>query len=125
MAKTNPIGVRFDYDKAKAIMDTNHLTTYQQLVNHLVDNYVKGMDITPVVRSFTPRPAVVAPAVFKTAQEISQYDAYAGEIRDANNAKELAVIFTFVDKDKDLTEPDRINLKRLSDIRRREFYVDA
>jgi hypothetical protein len=39
MAKSKPIGVRFDLDKLDIIQKEQNLTSVQQVVNYLMDNY--------------------------------------------------------------------------------------
>ena len=39
MAKSNPIGVRFDLYKLDMIQKEQNLTSVQQVVNYLMDNY--------------------------------------------------------------------------------------
>ena len=39
MAKSKPIGVRFDLDKLEIIQKEQNLTSVQQVVNFLMDNY--------------------------------------------------------------------------------------
>jgi len=39
MAKSKPIGVRFDTDKLEIIQKEQNLTSVQQVVNYLMDNY--------------------------------------------------------------------------------------
>jgi hypothetical protein len=39
MAKSKPIGVRFDLDKLDMIQKEQNLTSVQQVVNYLMDNY--------------------------------------------------------------------------------------
>jgi hypothetical protein len=39
MAKSKPIGVRFDLDKLDMIQKEQNLTSVQQVVNFLMDNY--------------------------------------------------------------------------------------
>ena len=39
MAKSNPIGVRFDLEKLDMIQKEQKLTSVQQVVNYLMDNY--------------------------------------------------------------------------------------
>ena len=39
MAKSKPIGVRFDLDKLEIIQKEQNLTSVQQVVNYLMDNY--------------------------------------------------------------------------------------
>lgn len=39
MAKSKPIGVRFDLDKLEMIQKDQNLTSVQQVVNYLMDNY--------------------------------------------------------------------------------------
>ena len=39
MAKSKPIGVRFDLDKLDTIQKEQKLTSVQQVVNYLMDNY--------------------------------------------------------------------------------------
>ena len=41
MAKSNPIGVRFDLQKLEMIQKEQNLTSVQQVVNYLMDNYGK------------------------------------------------------------------------------------
>ena len=41
MAKSKPIGVRFDIDKLNMIQKEQNLTSVQQVVNYLMDNYGK------------------------------------------------------------------------------------
>jgi hypothetical protein len=45
MAKSKPIGVRFDLDKLDIIQKEQNLTSVQQVVNYFMDNYGK---ISPV-----------------------------------------------------------------------------
>ena len=49
MAKSKPIGVRFDLDKLDMIQKEQNLTSVQQVVNYLMDNYgekeIKNMPI--------------------------------------------------------------------------------
>jgi hypothetical protein len=42
MAKSNPIGVRFDLQKLEMIQKEQNLTSVQQVVNYLMDNYGKS-----------------------------------------------------------------------------------
>lgn len=42
MAKSKPIGVRFDLDKLDIIQKEQNLTSVQQVVNYLMDNYRKS-----------------------------------------------------------------------------------
>ena len=53
MAKSKPIGVRFDLDKLDIIQKEQNLTSVQQVVNYLMDNYGK---IKPVEEVFTINP---------------------------------------------------------------------
>jgi hypothetical protein len=39
MAKSKPIGVRFDLDKLDMIQKEQNLTSVQQVVNYIMDNY--------------------------------------------------------------------------------------
>ena len=39
MAKSKPIGVRFDLDKLDMIQKEQNLTSVQQVVNYLMENY--------------------------------------------------------------------------------------
>jgi len=39
MAKSKPIGVRFDLDKLDIIQKEQNLTSVQQVLNYLMDNY--------------------------------------------------------------------------------------
>jgi hypothetical protein len=39
MAKSKPIGVRFDLDKLEMIQKEQNLTSVQKVVNYLMDNY--------------------------------------------------------------------------------------
>jgi len=39
MAKSKPIGVRFDLDKLDMIQKEQNLTSVQQVLNYLMDNY--------------------------------------------------------------------------------------
>ena len=41
MAKSKPIGVRFDLDKLEIIQKEQNLTSVQQVLNYLMDNYAK------------------------------------------------------------------------------------
>jgi hypothetical protein len=41
MAKSKPIGVRFDIDKLEMIQKEQNLTSVQQVVNYFMDNYGK------------------------------------------------------------------------------------
>ena len=42
MKKSNPIGVRFDLEKLEMIQKEQNLTSAQQVVNYLMDNYGKN-----------------------------------------------------------------------------------
>lgn len=42
MAKSKPIGVRFDLEKLDKIQKEQKLTSVQQVVNYLMDNYGKN-----------------------------------------------------------------------------------
>jgi hypothetical protein len=42
MKKSNPIGVRFDLYKLEMIQKEQNLTSVQQVVNYLMDNYGKS-----------------------------------------------------------------------------------
>jgi len=53
MAKSKPIGVRFDLDKLDMIQKEQNLTSVQQVVNYLMDNYGK---IKPVEEVLTIKP---------------------------------------------------------------------
>jgi hypothetical protein len=43
MKKSNPIGVRFDLYKLEMIQKEQNLTSVQQVVNYLMDNYGKSV----------------------------------------------------------------------------------
>jgi hypothetical protein len=43
MKKSNPIGVRFDLCKLEMIQKEQNLTSVQQVVNYLMDNYGKSV----------------------------------------------------------------------------------
>ena len=46
MAKSKPIGVRFDLDKLDMIQKEQNLTSVQQVVNYLMDNYhARGVNL--------------------------------------------------------------------------------
>ena len=45
MAKSKPIGVRFDLDKLDMIQKEQNLTSVQQVVNYLMDNYGKKVQL--------------------------------------------------------------------------------
>ena len=53
MAKSKPIGVRFDLDKLDMIQKTHNLTSAQQVMNFLMDNYGK---IKPVEEVLATKP---------------------------------------------------------------------
>ena len=53
MAKSKPIGVRFDLDKLDMIQKEQNLTSVQQVVNYFMDNYGK---IKPVEEVLTIKP---------------------------------------------------------------------
>jgi len=52
MAKSKPIGVRFDLDKLDMIQKEQNLTSVQQVVNYLMDNYgrIKHVEEVLVVK---------------------------------------------------------------------------
>ena len=50
MAKSNPIGVRFDLQKLEMIQKEQNLTSVQQVVNYLMDNYGKRVSNLEDVR---------------------------------------------------------------------------
>lgn len=49
MAKSKPIGVRFDLDKLDMIQKEQNLTSVQQVVNYLMDNYGKIKPVEEVL----------------------------------------------------------------------------
>ena len=49
MAKSKPIGVRFDLDKLDIIQKEQNLTSVQQVVNYLMDNYGKIKPVEEVL----------------------------------------------------------------------------
>ena len=53
MAKSKPIGVRFDLDKLDMIQKEQNLTSVQQVVNYLMGNYGK---IKPIEEVLTIKP---------------------------------------------------------------------
>ena len=53
MAKSKPIGVRFDLYKLDMIQKEHNLTSVQQVVNYLMDNYGK---IKPVEKVLAIKP---------------------------------------------------------------------
>ena len=53
MAKSKPIGVRFDLYKLDMIQKEQNLTSVQQVVNYLMDNYGK---IKPVEEALAIKP---------------------------------------------------------------------
>jgi hypothetical protein len=53
MAKSKPIGVRFDLYKLDMIQKEQNLTSVQQVVNYLMDNYGK---IKPIEEVLTIKP---------------------------------------------------------------------
>jgi hypothetical protein len=46
--KSKPIGVRFDLDKLDMIQKEQNLTSVQQVVNYLMDNYSKPLKNIPI-----------------------------------------------------------------------------
>ena len=54
MKKSNPIGVRFDLEKLEMIQKEQNLKSAQQVVNYLMDIYVK---IKPVEQLLTAKEA--------------------------------------------------------------------
>jgi hypothetical protein len=49
MKKSKPIGVRFDLDKLDMIQKEQNLTSVQQVVNYLMDNYGKIKPVEEVL----------------------------------------------------------------------------
>ena len=49
MAKSKPIGVRFDLDKLDIIQKEQNLTSVQQVVNYFMDNYGKIKPVEEVL----------------------------------------------------------------------------
>ena len=49
MAKSKPIGVRFDLNKLEIIQKEQNLTSVQQVVNYLMDNYGKIKPVEEVL----------------------------------------------------------------------------
>ena len=49
MAKSKPIGVRFDLDKLDMIQKEQNLTSVQQVVNYFMDNYGKIKPVEEVL----------------------------------------------------------------------------
>ena len=49
MAKSKPIGVRFDLDILEIIQKEQNLTSVQQVVNYLMDNYGKIKPVEEVL----------------------------------------------------------------------------
>jgi hypothetical protein len=49
MAKSKPIGVRFDLDKLDIIQKEQNLTSAQQVVNYFMDNYGKIKPVKEVL----------------------------------------------------------------------------
>lgn len=47
--KSNPIGVRFDLDKLEMIQKEQNLTSVQQVVNYLMDNYNSNHHLTKTI----------------------------------------------------------------------------
>lgn len=58
MAKSKPIGVRFDLYKLEMIQKEQKLTSVQQVVNYLMDNYFKN-DANTIL--MTPSGDMIAP----------------------------------------------------------------
>jgi hypothetical protein len=54
MAKSKPIGVRFDLDKLEMIQKEQNLTSVQQVVNYLMDNYGEKEEKTSKTIKNTP-----------------------------------------------------------------------
>jgi hypothetical protein len=63
MAKSKPIGVRFDLDKLEIIQKDQNLTSVQQVVNYFMDNYGK---IKPVEEFLTIKPTEYPKKAIKT-----------------------------------------------------------
>jgi len=57
MAKSKPIGVRFDLYKLEMIQKEQNLTSVQQVVNYLMDNYSKSASNSEDVRKLVQIPA--------------------------------------------------------------------
>jgi hypothetical protein len=56
MKKSNPIGVRFDLYKLEMIQKEQNLTSVQQVVNYLMDNYGKSASNLEDVRKLVQIP---------------------------------------------------------------------
>jgi hypothetical protein len=62
MAKSKPIGVRFDLDRLNMIQKEQNLTSVQQVVNYLMDNYGK---IKPIEQVLTVKPTIYSKKALK------------------------------------------------------------
>lgn len=51
--KSKPIGIRFDIDRSKQIMERENIDTYQGLVNHLVFSYPLSSEPCPSTGELT------------------------------------------------------------------------
>jgi hypothetical protein len=67
MAKSKPIGVRFDLDKLDMIQKEQNLTSVQRVVNYLMDNYqpIKSQKSLIDIIDTTNEPNILAKKSFK------------------------------------------------------------
>lgn len=116
--KTMPTGIRIKPDKLNFIKEKENLETIQQVVTFLVDKYWWENKL-PVIKDITP---VNKGNVTKSDKPVlSQYDAYALEISNAEEIWELEQTIKEVLKDKGLTLKEKSDLDGMTKSRAKEI----
>jgi hypothetical protein len=101
MARTPQASVRFDPQKLELIKTREGLTTFQKVVDYLVDAYWWQNKLNPTN---------------KNGQPATEYQAFEGQIKDASEVQVLELIKWSVIKSKSLSQFDkRILMETISE----------
>jgi hypothetical protein len=117
MAKTSPIGVRFDKDMLEALKNEHGIDSPQKALNYLFDfwrmNTYKTNTVAEAVREAPfsvkkePEIKVVQPT------EMTPFEAYQSELKAANSIEEIKKIVSVSAKDSDLSVGQKESIKTL------------
>jgi hypothetical protein len=120
--KTEPVGIRFNILQVAIALSKSKKDTKQELVDWLIERYVNGenpvQERQPIQKSISTPPLQVP--------KMSQYEAYAIEIRDIKDNNELRITCEGINADKELQPNEKQRLFQFAThiAKEKGFYQD-
>lgn len=111
MAKTNPTSIRFDEDQLNFVKTEEKIDSPQKVVNFLLNKYWWERRSSPIVSGEINKRVVDEPTkVFMP--EVSQYDAYRMELKNAGSIPDIKAIVKAIKTDQSLSSAQKVKLEQ-------------